>query len=98
MRILLLLLLIFQAACAPSGFPAVETPSTVPGMGRIAFASERDGRSAIYVAGADGSNVTRLSPPELEAIHPAWSPDGSRIAFNAREDGLNDIYVMNADG
>jgi Tol biopolymer transport system component len=35
----------------------------------------------IYVAGADGTDLTRLTTSQADDEHPTWSPDGSRIAF-----------------
>jgi TolB protein len=56
----------------------------------------------IYVMGADGSNVTRLTDDPLPEFMPAWSPDGSRIAFVREADpvpaAFAGIYTMNPDG
>ncbi len=50
--------------------------STAPTVGQIAFASNRDGNSEVYVMDADGSNQTRLTDnPALDA-YPSWSPVG----------------------
>jgi TolB protein len=35
----------------------------------------------IYVVGADGTGLTRLTASRADDEHPTWSPDGSRIAF-----------------
>jgi len=35
----------------------------------------------IYVVGADGTGLTRLTTSEADDEHPTWSPNGSRIAF-----------------
>ena len=65
---------------------------------RIAFSSNRDGDSDIYVMNADGSGVTQLTNhPEFDG-YPAWSASGEQIAFTSDRDGDWDIYVMNADG
>ena len=64
----------------------------------MAFVSDRDGNSEIYVMNANGSgqrNVTRN--PAFDA-DPAWSPDGRKIAFVTKRDGSDGVYVMNADG
>ena len=73
-------------------------PDWSPDGGRIAFSSDRDGRSEIYVMNADGSGVTRLTYNDAVDSSPAWSPDGRRIAFHSTLGGNWEIYVMNADG
>jgi TolB protein len=56
----------------------------------------------IYVMGADGSNVTRLTDDPLPEFMPVWSPDGSKIAFVREADpvpvAFTGIYTMNPDG
>ena len=48
------------------------------GNARIAFKSDRDGNSEIYVMDADGSNQVNLTNnPATDSI-PSWSPDGSK--------------------
>jgi TolB protein len=56
--------------------------------------------SSIYLMNADGSEVRCLTPPEMEAAHPSWSPDGSKIAFSghSRESGNWDIWLIGRDG
>ena len=67
---------------------------------RIAFTTNRDGNTELYVMNADGSGQRRLTrTPERFEGNPAWSPDGSRIAF--QREGLKPRWaflVMNADG
>ncbi len=64
----------------------------------IAFASDRDGDSDIYVMEADGSGVRQLTNDSGWYFAPAWSPDGRWIAFASDVDGDWDVYVMRADG
>lgn len=63
--------------------------------GRIAFASNRSGYWAIWIAQPDGSNPRPVTP-RLSSIvgAPRWSPDGSHIAFDARPDGHTDVHVL----
>ena len=74
---------------------------------QIAFSSNRDGNSEIYVMAADGKNQRRLTNNPASDYSPSWSPDGKRIAFVSRRDGhvhpirgwsTSEIYVMDADG
>ena len=69
--------------------------------GRIAFSSDRDGDSEIYVVDADGTDAVQLTSNDSDERYPAWSPDGERIAFASdrdNDDEIYDLYVMNADG
>jgi Tol biopolymer transport system component/serine/threonine protein kinase/tetratricopeptide (TPR) repeat protein len=73
-------------------------PDYSPDGTRIAFASNRDGATEIYVMQADGSDVRRLTFNTTEDDCPAWSHDGQKIAFQSRRDGQMEVYVMDADG
>lgn len=66
---------------------------------RIAFSSNTAGGAfELYVTGAEGGTITRLTTNAAEDDAPAWSPDGRRIAFESDRDGNSEIHVMNADG
>jgi Tol biopolymer transport system component len=78
--------------------PGSSSLGAVRIIGKIAFASDRDGNFEIYSMDADGGGQTRLTEDTGEDYSPAWSPDGSRIAFVSTRDGNAEIYVMNADG
>jgi len=69
---------------------------------RIAFNAWRPGggNQDIYVIGADGSAVQRLTTDPTDDIGPAWSPDGRRIAFRTLGPGPNsdEIWSIAADG
>jgi hypothetical protein len=49
--------------------------------GKIAFSMVTDGYQTIYLVDPDGSNLTRLTAPPMDARSPALSPDGTEIAF-----------------
>lgn len=72
-----------------------------PDGDRIAFASNRSGRLAIYTMDADdGGDVEKLTPDSMEGYLPDWSPDGERIVFAGFCDlcDPSDVWVMDADG
>ncbi|GAB4525835.1 MAG: hypothetical protein OHK0046_42090 [Anaerolineae bacterium] len=65
---------------------------------RIAFVSNRDGSSSIYVMQTDGSNQVSLTGPEANDWNPQWSPTGGEILFNSDRDGRDTLYIMDFDG
>ena len=74
-------------------------------MADIAFLSDRDGKSNIYVMNDQGGNIRRVTDTPYAPGNLSWSPDGQQIAFamdlHASEPGQPqqvDIFVMNADG
>jgi dipeptidyl aminopeptidase/acylaminoacyl peptidase len=71
---------------------------TVQALGKIAFASDRDGNFEIYLMDTDGGGQTRLTESPGEDYSPAWSPDGTRLVFVSTRDGNAEIYTMNRDG
>jgi TolB protein len=76
-----------------------SAPAWSPDGRQIAFESDLDGDTEIYVMAADGTNVRQLTDNTIHDEGPAWSPDGKRMAFTSGPDNLNgDIWVMNADG
>jgi Tol biopolymer transport system component len=60
-------------------------------------------REHIFVVNADGSGLTQLTPDDVRAVSPSWSPDGHWIAFATRPDYYADpstsaAYIIKADG
>ena len=60
---------------------------------KIAFVSDREGASDIWIMNADGSDLVNLTQGR-DCTSPAWSPDGMKIAYIAG----GEIWLMNADG
>lgn len=77
----------------------VSTATAPATSGRsIAFVSDQEGNSEIYVMRSDGSGVTNLTHNPAYDGDPVWSPDGTKIAFESDRNGHRDIFVMNPDG
>lgn len=91
------------------------SPAWSPDGKRLAFVSFADGNAPscptgscppsgeLYVIGADGSSLARLTRSRADDEHPTWSPDGRRIAFasgfNLRRQGHPPwLLVVPAEG
>ncbi len=66
--------------------------------GTVAFESNRDGNSEIYITDENGSVQTRLTDHPANDKDPDVSPNGTKIVFTSDRDGDSDLYVMNIDG
>jgi TolB protein len=71
-------------------------PAWSPDGSRIAFMSDRTGRSGIYVMRSDGTKTRRLTISDDGDVRPSWSPDGRKIVFARSQRGR--LYVIDADG
>jgi Tol biopolymer transport system component len=76
------------------------SPAWSPDGTKIAFTSDRDGNSEIYVMNANGTVQANATLNAAADYDPAWSPDGTKIAFasNRPYNLTGEIWVMSADG
>lgn len=65
---------------------------------KIAFASDRSGKWAIWVCDSDGEHPRQLTSDVNEAASPRWSPDGQKIVFDGIFGGSQDVCVISAEG
>ena len=54
--------------------------------------------TALFVLDAAGGAARRITPWDLGAGYPDWSPDGSQIAFASEGGHSPSLYVVRADG
>src|SRR3972149_8095188 len=76
------------AAQAPRGDMA---PVWSPISDDIAFESDRDGDSDIYLLNFASGKVESLTDNSASDLAPSWSPDGRHLAFYSSRDGNFEI-------
>lgn len=81
----------------PTGAMNVE-PTVSPDGRKVAFSSDRAGRTMIYVMDASGANVKRVTFAGQFNASPSWSPDGKKLAFAGQTGSNFDIFIMDVDG
>lgn len=74
------------------------TVALLPITGKIAFVSDNNGKSSIFVMNIYGSGQKNLVDNLIDGLKPAWSPDGQYIAFTSNHDGVSQIFIMKSDG
>jgi len=89
-----------QARLSPiaSSDPGDSTPAWSPDGRQIAFASGREGISAIYIMNGDGSQLRRITPVSISSSDPAWVENGQRLAFFLPMFGYPNIATIGLDG
>lgn len=65
---------------------------------RIAFHRKSIGGSQIFVANADGTNVTPVTSGESIDFLPTWSPNGQKLAFSRRINNRYEIFTVDVAG
>lgn len=77
-----------------------QSPVWSPNGKLLAFETVKRGLpAALYVVGADGSKLQRLTKRGQAGVHPSWSPDGSAVVYVATTDGTEgSLVVVSVDG
>ena len=83
---------------AADRFPTLSADGGTAGTRAIAFRSERDGNSEVYLMNADGSNLRRLTDNPAFDGYPSIIPDGSGVVFVSNRSGQWNVYVVNLAG
>ena len=74
------------------------TPSWSPDGGKLAFYSRVNGKSQIFVIGADGVGLRQLTPGDANYFFPRWSNDGEWIYFSSNRTGMSQIWKLPSKG
>lgn len=70
-----------------------------PDGSKIALIMSKDGNPELYVVGAGGGGLMRLTRTTgADEASPTWSPDGSRICYVSGPPGVPQLYVIGASG
>ena len=86
------------------GFDWNMQPAYSPNGKSIAFISDRDGASNLWVMDSDGGNPRQISTEKTALIHtPSWSPDGNYVAvtkgfMSSRSIPAGEIWMYHRSG
>ncbi|MDB6155549.1 MAG: tolB [Chthoniobacteraceae bacterium] len=74
----------------------VETLTGNHGMAstRIAFVGTRTGKKEVYLADADGSNITQLTHDNSISVAPRLSTDAKSLLYTSYKSGYADVYEI----
>lgn len=75
-----------------------DWPAWSPDGKRFAFSSTHQQNQEIYIANADGSNVTRITQSPGHDGHPCWTADGQRLVFATDRWGGLEIASVAVEG
>ncbi len=66
---------------------------------KIVFTSDREGMFMVYTLNLDQKTSRLITPEDMEANFPSWSPNGDLILFSGSTDGQQyDLYTIEPDG
>lgn len=68
-----------------------------PTRDELVLVSDREGHRAVYLVDLPDGSPRRLSPAELDAVAPRWSPDGERVAVTIAPPGVREPRLRDLD-
>lgn len=69
-----------------------------PDGSRVAMVLSKAGSPDLWVGGADGSGLRRVTTTREEESSPTWSPDGRTLCFTSSSGGGTRLYTVDAGG
>jgi len=79
-------------------FGLPKTYTQVKTQKEIAFVTNRDGNSEIYLMDNKGENLRNITNNKFLDFSPSWNPNGKGLFFYSKRDGNAEIYSMRTDG
>ena len=73
-------------------------PRVSPSGNQVAFFSDRDGNTEVYVMDTSGKNQKRLTYSASRDEAPVWSSDSKLVLFNSDRDGDHELFAINSFG
>ncbi len=72
-------------------------PAWSPDGRMVAYSCLKNDRSALWLAGADGSDPRRITDGNSNCFQPVWHPDGRHLLFISDHGGPEELYRMDID-
>jgi len=69
-------------------------PAWSPNKNQIAFISDRNGASALWLMDSVGESKRQVTEPALDVVAFRWSPDSVRIAVESLGNGVRSISII----
>ena len=83
-----------EARRIPLPLNGLTTPSWSPDGKQLVFTGYDGGVTDLFVVGADGKNLHRLTNDKYADLQPSWGPDGKTIAFATDRGAATDFGTL----
>jgi TolB protein len=74
------------------------SPAVSPDRSKVAMILSKDGWTDLYVCGADGNGLQRLTKSPQDESSPCWSPDGRWICYAAKDKERRALRKISVSG
>lgn len=74
------------------------SPAASPDGSRVAMILSKDGWTDLYVGGANGGDLRRLTKSPQDESSPCWSPDGAWICYASKDGERRSLSLIPAVG
>jgi Tol biopolymer transport system component/tRNA A-37 threonylcarbamoyl transferase component Bud32 len=72
-------------------------PAWSPDGRFVGYSCIKNDRSALWLAGADGSDPRRITEGDWNSFHPVWHPSGRSMIFISDRDGTEDLFRIDIE-